>query len=101
MNCTDYESPEQLVRYSYHSSLDNTSREYYVYLPKGYYSQQDKKWPVILFLHGDGERGNGLDELAYTRIHGPLYEAWAMKKKPTVCTYSATVTYVWKGYFRY
>lgn len=80
MNCNDYESPEQLVRYSYHSSLDNTSREYYVYLPKGYYSQKDKKWPVILFLHGDGERGNGLDELAYTRIHGPLYEAWAMKK---------------------
>ena len=80
MNCTDYESPEELVRYSYLSSLDNTTREYYVYLPKGYYSEQDKKWPVILFLHGDGERGNGLDELAYTRIHGPLYEAWAMKK---------------------
>ena len=50
-------------------------------MPEGYYSQETKNWPAILFLHGDGERGDGLDELAYTRIHGPLFEAWVMKKK--------------------
>ncbi|RRJ24118.1 alpha/beta hydrolase [Rheinheimera mesophila] len=34
----------------------------------------------MLFLHGNGERGNGLDELDYTLIHGPLYEAWVQKR---------------------
>jgi predicted peptidase len=51
-----------------------------VYLPRGYETQTDKKWPVILFLHGNGERGNGLDELDYVISHGPLYEAWIQKK---------------------
>ena len=80
MNCEDFVSIEELNRFSYISSLDNSEREYYVYLPKGYHSNETKQWPAILFLHGDGERGNGLDELAFTRIHGPLFEAWAMKK---------------------
>ncbi|MBU1311740.1 MAG: prolyl oligopeptidase family serine peptidase [Gammaproteobacteria bacterium] len=34
----------------------------------------------MLFLHGNGERGNGLDELDYTLMHGPLYEAWVQKR---------------------
>ena len=33
-----------------------------------------------MFLHGDGERGNGQDELGYVLKHGPLYEAWIQKK---------------------
>lgn len=80
MSCENSNYQDQLLRESYISELDSTERDYYVYLPKGY-DELDKKWPVVMFLHGDGERGNGKDELAYTRIHGPLYEAWAMKKK--------------------
>ncbi|NNJ57947.1 MAG: prolyl oligopeptidase family serine peptidase [Lutibacter sp.] len=34
----------------------------------------------MLFLHGNGERGNGNDELDYVLIHGPLYEAWIQKR---------------------
>ena len=34
---------------------------YYVYTPKDY--SRDKKYPMIVFLHGAGERGNGKDEL--------------------------------------
>lgn len=73
-------SAEQLLRVPYVSSVDQLKRDYFVYLPRGYETQTDKKWPVILFLHGNGERGNGLDELDYVISHGPLYEAWIQKK---------------------
>ena len=73
-------SEEQLLRIPYTSETDNTEREYFVYLPKGYKNKTDKKWPILIFLHGDGERGNGKDELGYVMIHGPLYEAWIQKR---------------------
>lgn len=70
----------QLLRLNYQSSIDDARRQYFVYLPAGYQQNSAKKWPVLLFLHGNGERGNGLDELDYTLIHGPLYEAWVQKR---------------------
>jgi len=73
-------SEEQLLREAYQSSVDNSQREYFVYLPRGYHSKTDKKWPVMLFLHGNGERGNGQDELDFVLMQGPLYEAWVQKK---------------------
>lgn len=76
----NHPSNEQLLRLPYVSSVDQLKRDYFVYLPRGYKTQADKKWPVILFLHGNGERGNGLDELDYVISHGPLYEAWIQKK---------------------
>ena len=72
-------SNEQLVRIPYTSSLDNTTREYFLYLPKGY-KESDKDWPILMFLHGNGERGNGKSELDYVQVHGPLYEAWVQKR---------------------
>ncbi len=39
---------------------------YLLYLPKDYKNQE--KWPVLLFLHGSGERG---DDLELVKIHGP------------------------------
>lgn len=74
-------SSEQLVKESYVSVADNLPRNYFVYLPKGYDDNPDKEWPVLLFLHGDGERGNGLDELGFVLSHGPVYEAWIQKKE--------------------
>lgn len=41
---------------------------YYVYLPKDYV--KSKKYPMIVFLHGSGERGNGKDELQKVNVHG-------------------------------
>lgn len=74
-------SVEQLKRISYVSTIDNLSRNFFLYLPKGYDSADaDKKWPVLMFLHGDGERGNGQDELDFVLAHGPLYEAWILKR---------------------
>lgn len=73
-------SAAQLLRLNYQSSIDQLTRQYFVYLPAGYQPNSTKKWPLMLFLHGNGERGNGLDELDYTLIHGPLYEAWIQKR---------------------
>jgi predicted peptidase len=73
-------SQAQLLRQDYQSTVDGLKRQYFVYLPTGYDKNASEKWPVLLFLHGNGERGNGLDELDYTLIHGPLYEAWIQKR---------------------
>lgn len=73
-------SPEQLIRKSYISQLNNKERDYFLYLPKGYYSEPDKKWPVMMFLHGNGERGNGKSELDFVLMHGPVYQAWIQKQ---------------------
>jgi predicted peptidase len=40
---------------------------YLLFLPEGY-GKKDKKWPLILFLHGAGETGN---DLARVKRHGP------------------------------
>ena len=39
---------------------------YLLYLPKGY--EQQESWPLLLFLHGSGERG---DDLELVKKHGP------------------------------
>lgn len=69
-------SPAQLLRQKYLSETTGKLREYYVFLPKGYADDPGKRWPMILFLHGAGERGNGRDDLEKVLVHGPLMEAW-------------------------
>lgn len=41
---------------------------YLLYLPKGHGEDKSRKWPVIVFLHGSGERGSDLEKV---KIHGP------------------------------
>lgn len=36
---------------------------YRIYFPESYQKEPEKKWPLILFLHGAGERGNRLELL--------------------------------------
>jgi pimeloyl-ACP methyl ester carboxylesterase len=50
-----------------HQSMTYTLN-YLVYLPGEYNSSADIKWPLILFLHGAGERGDSLD---LVKRHGP------------------------------
>lgn len=42
--------------------------EYYLYYPEGYYSEEDRKFPLLLFLHGGGESGG---ELGMLKTNGP------------------------------
>jgi len=39
---------------------------YLLYLPKNY--AQETRWPVLLFLHGSGERGDNIEKV---KMHGP------------------------------
>lgn len=41
---------------------------YLLFLPEGYNAQTEKRWPLILFLHGAGERGSDIRKVA---VHGP------------------------------
>ncbi len=44
-----------------------SSIRYWLYLPEAY-GKDDREWPVMLFLHGAGERG---EELKAVKVHGP------------------------------
>jgi predicted peptidase len=71
---------DRLLRLDYESAATGHRREYFVFLPVGYDQEAARKWPVMLFLHGNGERGDGLDELDYVLTHGPLMEAWIQRR---------------------
>lgn len=43
---------------------------YLLYFPKGYHAESEKKWPLILFLHGFGERGSNPTDLDLLKKHG-------------------------------
>lgn len=43
---------------------------FYQYLPFGYDSASTEEWPVVIFLHGAGETGNGTTQLPDVLIHG-------------------------------
>lgn len=44
------------------------SLRYLLYLPSEYAADNEATWPLLLFLHGSGERG---DELELVKKHGP------------------------------
>lgn len=71
-------SEPELIRLATPSARTGLERDCLVYLPRGF--KQQASWPVILFLHGNGERGDGKGELDYVMKHGPLFEAWAQKR---------------------
>jgi predicted peptidase len=52
-----------------------------VALPEGYDGDSKQKWPVVLFLHGAGERGTDLNKI---RVHGPLKEIAKGRKLPFI-----------------
>ncbi len=43
-------------------------QEYLKYLPEGYNDELEKKWPLMIFLHGAGERGSDIEKI---KVHGP------------------------------
>ena len=75
-------NPAQLHRVPILSTVDQKERDFYLYLPKDYEQavQQGEKLPTMLFLHGNGERGDGKEDLDWLMKYGPLYEAWIQKR---------------------
>ena len=49
------------------SNGETSEMNYLLYLPQAYETNEEK-WPLLLFLHGAGERG---DDLELVKVHGP------------------------------
>lgn len=47
---------------------ESSEMNYLLYLPPNYENGDGEKWPLLLFLHGAGERG---DDLELVKVHGP------------------------------
>jgi predicted peptidase len=59
----------------------NVTLRYLLYLPADYDTKPSEKWPLVLFLHGSGERG---DDIEKVKIHGPPNLASQGKEFPFV-----------------
>src|SRR5438128_929609 len=57
------------------------SARYWLYLPTEYGKNKTQRWPLILFLHGAGERG---DDLELVKKHGPPKLVAAGKEFPFI-----------------
>ena len=51
-----------------HEAKQSVSIQYLLYLPEDYDTKKDAKWPLLVFLHGAGERG---DDIERVKVHGP------------------------------
>jgi predicted peptidase len=58
----------QMVEHFQFKATKSIDVNYLLFLPKGYDAKGDKRWPLILFLHGAGERGSDIWKVA---VHGP------------------------------
>lgn len=63
------ESNSKLIPKQFQFTQTRTAQvQYLLYLPEGCQEGGSKRWPLLLFLHGAGERGTNLWRVA---IHGP------------------------------
>jgi predicted peptidase len=60
--------PTQMVKQFQFSRTEHFDVNYLLFLPQGYDAKAVKRWPLILFLHGAGERGTNIWKVA---THGP------------------------------
>ena len=49
-------------------TADGTVFSYIEYIPENY--DETKKYPLVVQLHGAGERGDGKDDLPIVAVHG-------------------------------
>ena len=76
-----------------HLNVDEIDLKHLFFLPKDYYSAEKTTWPLILFLHGMGERG---DDLELVKIHGIPKIAEKQKDFPFIAVSPQCPTeYVW------
>jgi len=60
--------PFQMAKQLRLKKTQSIQLDYLLFLPKGYEAKSEKRWPLILFLHGAGERGTNVWKVA---THGP------------------------------
>ena len=49
-------------------ALERGGYPYQLFIPRGYLASAKTRWPLLVFLHGSGERG---DDIARVKVHGP------------------------------
>jgi predicted peptidase len=77
-----------------HLNEDEIDLKYLFFLPKDYYNAKKTAWPLILFLHGMGERG---DDLELVKIHGIPKIVKTQKDFPFIAVSPQCPTeYVWR-----
>lgn len=66
--CSDSEStkPDEITKSITEKKVSFEGLKYLQYLPSGY--NKSKSYPLVLFLHGSGQRGSNIDAI---RIYGP------------------------------
>ncbi len=68
--------------------------KYLFFLPKDFYSDKNTRWPLILFLHGMGERGADLE---LVKIHGIPKIVEAQTDFPFITVSpQCPIEYVWR-----
>src|SRR5258707_5518106 len=72
---------EQVAKTFEKQIVKNLKAGYLLYLPKDYGKETNKKWPLIMFLHGSGESGTDVEKV---KVHGPPKLAAAGKEIPFI-----------------
>jgi predicted peptidase len=67
-SCSCLPAGEQTAHEFRGKAVLDVGYRYLLSLPDGYEADKGKKWPLIIFLHGAGERGTDLEVL---KKHGP------------------------------
>lgn len=60
-------NPQIVKQFKFKKTI-NAQVRYLLFLPKGYVAKSEKRWPLMLFLHGAGERGSDIWKVT---THGP------------------------------
>src|SRR5712672_346768 len=60
--------PNQMAKHLRLKKQEKIEINYLLFLPKGYEASAQKRWPLMLFLHGAGERGTNVWKVT---THGP------------------------------
>lgn len=71
------------------------TRHYLLYLPKDYQQEQQNRWPLVLFLHGMGERGG---DLRLVTRHGPPKLVEEGRDLPFLLVSPQCPSYGWWGW---
>lgn len=61
-------TPMQQTGHFTHTTTQSIDLKYLLFLPRDYATQTDSRFPLLLFLHGAGERGTDVQKVA---VHGP------------------------------
>ena len=66
-SCCPFHLKDRIMKQTGYTFIDRAAGglrlRYLLYLPDGYYEKIDQRWPLVLFLHGRGERGADLNLL--------------------------------------